>query len=136
MEIHRKKIVYIEDEPAMIKLLQFILRREDVELIGAVDGLQGLEAIRETRPDLVILDLMLPEIDGWEIYRRIRDDEQTKDIPVIVLTVRASRRDKILGEQVYKVNGYMTKPFDIEELLQRVRRALGAAAVSPIAEAV
>lgn len=120
----------------MIKLLQFILRREDVELIGAVDGLQGLEAIRETRPDLVILDLMLPEIDGWEIYRRIRDDEQTKDIPVIVLTVRASRRDKILGEQVYKVNGYMTKPFDIEELLQRVRRALGAAAVSPIAEAV
>ncbi len=124
-EAEKKTIVYIEDDPEMIKLMRIILSRKGIELIGALGGKHGLETIRRVKPDLVLLDLMMPEMDGWEVYAKMRDEEETRDIPVIIVTVRAESVDKALGLYVAKVEDYLTKPFHVQELLSSVCEVLG-----------
>jgi CheY-like chemotaxis protein len=92
-----KKVVVIEDEPEMVDLVKLILGRKGFELIGAVGGQEGLEAVRREKPDLVLLDLMMPDMDGWEVYQRMKADVELKDIPVIVVTAKAESIDKVLG---------------------------------------
>jgi DNA-binding response OmpR family regulator len=122
----RKLIVCIEDEPEMIDLIKLILRRVDYELVGAVGGREGLEAVRKLKPDLVLLDLMMPDVDGWEVYRQMKDDEELKDTPVIVITAKAQSIDRVLGLHIAKVDDYITKPFGPHELLESVTGILGA----------
>jgi len=125
MTEERKKIVCIEDEPEMIDLVRLILSRKGFELIGAVGGREGLETVRRVKPDLVLLDLMMPDMDGWEVYQQMKADDELKDIPVIVVTAKAQSIDKVLGLHIAKVDDYITKPFGPQELLESVYRILG-----------
>ncbi|MFB0537809.1 MAG: response regulator transcription factor [Anaerolineae bacterium] len=124
MADEKKKVVCIEDEPEMIDLIKLILERKGFEVLGAVGGQEGLEVIRREMPDLILLDLMMPEIDGWEVFRQMRADEQLKDIPVIVVTAKAQSIDKVLGLHIAKVDDYVTKPFGPQELLKSVNKVL------------
>ncbi|HDD24206.1 MAG TPA: response regulator [Chloroflexi bacterium] len=121
----KKRVVCIEDEPEMIDLVKLILGRKGFDLIGAVGGREGLETVRKLKPDLVLLDLMMPDMDGWEVYQQMKADEELKDIPVIVVTAKAQSIDKVLGLHIAKVDDYVTKPFGPQELLQSVNKVLG-----------
>ena len=118
------KVVCIEDEPEMIELIKLILGRRNFELIGAVGGREGLATVREVKPDLVLLDLMMPDMDGWEVYQQMKADEDLNTIPVIVVTAKAQSIDKVLGLHIAKVDDYVTKPFGPQELLTSVRKVL------------
>ncbi|HOT93344.1 MAG TPA: response regulator [Anaerolineae bacterium] len=119
------KVVCIEDEPEMIELIRLILGRRNFELIGAVGGREGLEIVRKVKPKLVLLDLMMPDIDGWEVYQQMKADEELSHIPVIVVTAKAQSIDKVLGLHIAKVDDYVTKPFGPQELLASVSKVLG-----------
>ncbi len=125
MPEERKLVVCIEDEPEMIDLVKLILRRADFEFVGAVGGREGLEAVRRLKPDLVLLDLMMPDVDGWEVYRQMKSDEVLSKIPVIVITAKAQSIDRVLGLHIAKVDDYITKPFGPQELLESVNGILG-----------
>ena len=120
----KKKVLCIEDEEEMIDLIKLILERKGFEVLGAVGGKEGLEVVRREMPDLILLDLMMPEVDGWEVFRQMRADEQLKDIPVIVVTAKAQSIDKVLGLHIAKVDDYVTKPFGPQELLKSVNKVL------------
>ena len=109
----------------MIDLVQLILGRRGFEVEGANGGLEGLEKVQERKPDLVLLDLMMPDMDGWEVYQRMKSDEALKEIPVIVVTAKAQSIDKVLGLHIAKVDDYITKPFGPQELLESVEKILG-----------
>jgi DNA-binding response OmpR family regulator len=125
MAEEKKVVVCIEDEPEMIDLVKLILGRKGFELVGAVGGREGLETVRQLKPDLVLLDLMMPDMDGWEVYQKMKTDEDLKEIPVIVVTAKAQSIDKVLGLHIAKVEDYVTKPFGPQELLQAVNKVLG-----------
>lgn len=120
-------ILCIEDEPEMIDLMRIILERKGYRVIGAVGGEQGLQVLERQTPDLVLLDLMMPDVDGWEVFRRMRANPRLQDAPVIVVTAKAQSIDKVLGLHIAKVNDYITKPFGPQELLDAVERVLRAA---------
>jgi DNA-binding response OmpR family regulator len=124
-EISTKMILCIEDEQEMIDLIRLILSRRGFEIRGANGGKEGLEIIRNEHPDLVLLDLMMPEMDGWEVYQHMKADEATKNIPVIVVTAKAQSIDKVLGLHIAKVDDYIAKPFSPQELLTSVDTVLG-----------
>jgi DNA-binding response OmpR family regulator len=121
----KKTVVCVEDEPEMIDLIKLILRRKEFELVGAVGGREGLETVRKLKPDLVLLDLMMPDMDGWEVYRQMKADDELKQIPVIVVTAKAQSIDRVLGLHLAKVDDYITKPFSPQELLESVSDILG-----------
>jgi two-component system response regulator VicR len=87
-------------------------------------GRDGLVAIEHAKPDLVLLDLMMPDIDGWEVYQTMKANDQMKQIPVIIITAKAQSIDKVLGLHIAKVDDYITKPFSPGELITSVRRVL------------
>ncbi len=115
-----KHILCIEDEPEMIDLIRLILSRRGFEVEGAAGGKEGLEKVRQNPPDLVLLDLMMPDMDGWEVYQQMKAAEKTKNIPVIVVTAKAQSIDKVLGLHIAKVDDYISKPFSPQELLNSV----------------
>ena len=117
-----RRILCIEDEPEMIDLIRLILERKGFEVLGAVGGQEGLDAVRREKPDLVLLDLMMPDVDGWEVYRQMKAEEGLKDIPVVVVTAKAQSIDKVLGLHIAKVDDYVTKPFGPGDLLEAVDR--------------
>jgi DNA-binding response OmpR family regulator len=121
----KKLVVCIEDEPEMIDLVKLILRRADFDFVGAVGGREGLNAVRRLKPDLVLLDLMMPDVDGWEVYRQMKADDELSEIPVIVITAKAQSIDRVLGLHIAKVDDYITKPFGPHELLESVNEILG-----------
>lgn len=126
MSVHSNfHILCIEDEPEMIDLIRIILGRRGFEVEGANGGEEGLEKIRNTPPDLVLLDLMMPDMDGWEVYQQMKAEDATKDIPVIVVTAKAQSIDKVLGLHIAKVDDYISKPFSPQELLNSVEKILG-----------
>jgi two-component system, OmpR family, response regulator VicR len=120
-----KKILCIDDEQEMIDLMRLILSGHGLEILGAVNGKEGLAIIRKDHPDLILLDLMMPEMDGWEIYQQMKADETIKDIPVIIVTAKAQSIDKVLGLHIAKVDDYIAKPFSPQELLTSVENVLG-----------
>lgn len=117
-----KRVLCIEDEVEMIELIRLILGREEFEVMGAMGGEQGLEVMKKNRPDLVLLDLMMPDMDGWEVYRYMKASKELSNIPVIIVTAKAQSIDKALGLKVAKVDDYITKPFGPQELLESVNR--------------
>lgn len=117
-----KKILCIEDEPEMIDLFKLILGRHGFQVYGAPGGVEGIKMIREILPDLVLLDLMMPEMDGWEVYQQMKADTATRDIPVIVVTAKAQNIDKVLGLHIAKVDDYIAKPFSPQELMISVEK--------------
>jgi len=119
-----RKVVCVEDEPEMIDLIRLILSRKGFEVIGAEGGVKGLATIRKEKPDLVLLDLMMPEMDGWQVYQQLKAEPATAQIPVIVVTAKAQNIDKVLGLHIAKVDDYIPKPFSLQELVDRVEAVL------------
>jgi DNA-binding response OmpR family regulator len=124
MTTNLKCILCVEDEPEMIDLIRLILGRRGFEVKGATGGVEGLRMVRDEKPDLILLDLMMPDMDGWEVYQQIKADEKTKDIPVIVVTAKAQSIDKVLGLHIAKVDDYIAKPFSPQDLLSSIERVL------------
>ena len=115
-----KKILIIDDEPDLITALRIKFEAEGFEVISAKDGAEGLEKARIEMPNLIILDLMLPKINGYRVCRFIKFDETYKHIPIIMLTARVEEEDKKLGKEV-GADYYLTKPFDNQELMKKVQ---------------
>jgi two-component system, OmpR family, response regulator VicR len=120
----KQRLLYIEDEQEMIELVRLILARRGFEVIGAIGGRAGLESVRNTLPDLVLLDLMMPDMDGWDVYQQMKADEATQNIPVIVVTAKAQSIDKVLGLHIAKVDDYISKPFSPNELVESIEKVL------------
>ena len=120
-----KRILCIEDEPEMIDLIRLILSRRGFDVQGAAGGVEGIKLVRETLPDLVLLDLMMPDMDGWEVYQQMKADDSMRNIPVIVVTAKAQNIDKVLGLHIAKVDDYIAKPFGPQELMDSVEKILG-----------
>jgi CheY-like chemotaxis protein len=119
-----KKVVCIEDESEMIDLISLILKRHSVQVIGALGGRQGLEKIESEQPDLVLLDLKMPVMNGWEVYRRMKSSRKMRDIPVVVLTAMTRSYDETLDLRDGRVEDYITKPFRPKKLIESVSRVL------------
>ena len=114
------RIFYFEDDPEMIDLVNLILGRLGYEVKGTASGAAGIETVKEEAPDLILLDLMMPGMDGWDVYHQLKAIDNTKDIPVIVVTARAQPIDRVLGLHIAKVDGYLCKPFHPKELQEAV----------------
>jgi two-component system response regulator MprA len=117
------KVLVIDDAENIIEFIRLGLRYEGFQVESASDGEQGVTAAQRINPDLIILDVMLPDIDGLEVCRRLRANPTTKDIPVLMLTAKDEVRDRIAGLRM-GADDYLTKPFDFDELLERIRAIL------------
>jgi two-component system, OmpR family, response regulator VicR len=119
-----RSVVYIEDDLEMIDLVTLILNRRGFLVKGAHGGRNGVDMVFQDAPDLILLDLMMPGMDGWEVYQQIKSNEKTRQIPVIIITAKAQDIDKVLGLHIAKVDDYICKPFRPQELLDSVERIL------------
>lgn len=119
----RSRIIAIEDEPDILEVIQYNLRKEGYEVTGVENGEEGLNLVRKDLPDLVLLDLMLPGMDGLEVCRRLKYEAATRGIPVIMVTAKGEESDVVLGLEV-GADDYLTKPFGPRELVARVRAIL------------
>lgn len=124
-----KTILVIDDEHDLIKLVDYNLTKENFLVLSAKDGEQGLSLARKHNPDLIILDIMMPGIDGLEVLKMIRSDDKGERIPVILLTAKAEETDKILGLGL-GADDYLTKPFSVKELTARVKAILRRTEIS------
>jgi len=120
------RILAVDDEPNIVRLIQVNLERQGYQVETANNGAQALAKIKANRPDLVVSDVMMPEMDGFELLANIRRDPALMDLPVIMLTAKAQDRDVMTGYQT-GADMYLTKPFNPQELLQFVKRILSSA---------
>lgn len=118
------RILSIEDDGEMSMLVEMILTRSGHEVARAGNGLQGMQLIESFQPDLILLDLMMPDVDGWDVYRFVKD--QVPHIPVIIVTARAQTAEKQVALNISQVDDYITKPFTPQQLIESVERALAA----------
>ncbi|HWA85233.1 MAG TPA: response regulator transcription factor [Opitutus sp.] len=119
----KPKILVVDDEPDALEVLGFKLREAGFAPVFAADGAKALAAVRAERPDLVVLDLMLPEIDGLEVCKILRRDSATVSIPILMLTAKAAEVDRVLGLEL-GADDYLTKPYSPRELVLRIRKLL------------
>jgi DNA-binding response OmpR family regulator len=117
-------IIYIEDERPVFELVRHALKLVGYDLAGATTGRRGLELIRQQKPDLLLLDLMMPDFNGWDVYRELKKDPDLAGIPVIVITAKIPQQDRILVDGLPPVDDYITKPFDVERLIRSVQNFL------------
>jgi len=131
----KPRILIIEDEPDIRELLQYALEREGFEVTMAADGVAGLALLRKQAPDLLILDLMLPGLDGLEVCRRIKGDPGTRAIPVVMVTAKGDEADVVLGLGL-GADDYVPKPFSPKEVIARVRAVLRRVASGAVDETI
>ncbi len=117
------KVLVVEDEKNILELVRFNLEKEGFTVLTALDGSQGLELAREEKPDLIVLDVMLPGMNGLEVCRELQREYETREIPIIMLSARAEEVDKVLGLEM-GADDYITKPFSPRELVARVKARL------------
>jgi len=117
------KVLVIEDDAHIWKIIEYKLKKEKYDLIWASDGLKALEILKKIKPDLIISDIMIPYLDGLQILKEVKKNDELKTIPVIMLTSKAQEKDVIKGLEL-GAHDYLTKPFSPAELLLRVNRAL------------
>ncbi len=116
-------ILIVEDDPEAARILELSLKREQYKTIVALNGTQGLIAVQTQHPDLILLDLMMPDIDGYEVCRRIRAHPGTVGLPIIVVSAKSQDADKQMAAQL-GANGYLTKPYRRADLLSLIQRCL------------
>lgn len=129
------RILAVDDDQQILRLIRSYLEQGGYQVLTAPDGESALRVIRTERPDLVILDIMLPDKDGWEVMRAVRADPQQATLPIIMLTARIEDTDKILGLEL-GADDYMTKPFNPREVLARVRAVLRRATPESVSQPV
>lgn len=121
--MRQKKIIIVDDEKQLVSLVRLHMETAGYEVLSAKDGEEAMDVIKKEKPDLVILDLMIPKIDGWEVCKRIREGIEFKNTPVIILTARTDTTDKLKGFEC-GADDYVTKPFSPRELVARVKRVM------------
>ncbi len=121
--MEKNKILVVEDEESLLRLESILLTSKGYEVVGARNGQQALDAILSDRPDLVLLDIMLPEIDGFEVCSRIKSNPETKAIPVIMVTAKKTGEDMARGE-ASGADWYITKPFKSAMVIETIQRFL------------
>ncbi len=118
------KIVYIEDQPDMIELVDLILGSKGYTVIGAEHGPEGMDIIERERPQLILLDVMMPDMDGWQLYDKLRSDDALKSIPVIIFTAKRDKMSELLGLNFAGVDGYVNKADGPKALIDSVESVL------------
>jgi len=118
-----KKILIVEDEPAIQELIKYNLQKEGYKVFSAYDGVAGTEMALEEKPDLILLDLMMPKMDGVEVCRMLKTNIRTSGIPIIMVTAKSEEADKVLGLEI-GADDYLAKPFGVRELLARIKAVL------------
>ncbi len=124
------RILSIEDEPGMSSLIQLIFERQGHRVVSVKSGEFGLEMLKSLRPDVLLLDLMLPDIDGWDIYQQMKEDEELAQVPVIIVSARDREQDARSGRFVIGDDRFIEKPFEVKNLIKAVNDALEKQAVS------
>jgi two-component system phosphate regulon response regulator PhoB len=119
----KPRILVVDDEPEAVELVEFNLKQAGFDVFSAGDGVEALKKSRESSPQLIVLDVMLPEVDGMEICKTLRRDKNTAKIPIIMLTARAAEIDRVLGLEL-GADDYITKPFSPRELVLRIKKLL------------
>jgi DNA-binding response OmpR family regulator len=117
-------VLIVDDDPNIRELISVNLLSMGRSVVIASDGKEAMEKINANVPDLIILDIMMPEIDGWELCKWVRDDPRLQGVKILMLTAKGTDRDRLIGREIFKADEYMTKPFDIDLLLQTVSRLL------------
>src|SRR5437016_884886 len=130
MEWRKPKVLIVDDEPDAVELVAFNLTKAGLEVISAANGIEALAKAREILPDAIVLDVMLPEMDGLEVCRNLRRDARTAVIPVIMVTAKRAEVDRILGLEL-GADDYLTKPFSPRELVLRIKKMLQPRQSSP-----
>lgn len=118
-----KKVLIVDDEQDIVESLKFVLENEGYNCFTALNGEDGLNTAKEILPDLIILDIMMPKMNGYKISRLLKFDSKYKDIPIIMLTARSQEEDKLIGNET-GANEYITKPFDLEAVVNKVNEYL------------
>jgi two-component system alkaline phosphatase synthesis response regulator PhoP len=126
------RVLVIEDEQDVAELIRYNLAKEGYEVRVVANGVDGLKQARESRPDMILLDIMVPQLNGWEVCRRLKQEPDTREVPVIMVTGRVEEGDKVLGFEM-GADDYVTKPFSPRELLARIRAVIrrGKSAETP-----
>lgn len=119
----KKRVLIVDDEPDVVESVKFSLELENIECLEAYDGEEALHKAKNEKPDLILLDIMLPKINGYKVARLLKFDEEYKSIPIIMLTARTQEKDIKLGEET-GADKYITKPFDMEMLVELVKEYL------------
>ena len=119
-----KKILIVDDEQDIVESLKFVLESYDYTCYCAYNGEDGLKLARDIIPDLIILDVMMPRINGYKISRLLKFDKKYKDIPILMVTARSQEEDKLIGEET-GADEYITKPFDLDDVVKTVNKYLG-----------
>lgn len=119
-----KRILIVDDEQELIDVIKLILNMNGYETLTASGGAECLSTLAQQKVDLVILDIMMPAVDGWEVLRQLRSQGKADAIPVMLLTAKAQPIDRMLGLNVFGVREYLTKPFSINDFLERVAKIL------------
>ncbi|MCX9012900.1 MAG: response regulator [Candidatus Methanoperedens sp.] len=118
-----KKVLVVDDEPDTLELVKLVLESGGFKTLLATSGEEALNQVELSKPDLVLLDIMMPDMDGWEVFRKIK--ERYSKMPIAILTAKAQNIDRLLGLHVLKADDYITKPFGKNELIDRVRKLTG-----------
>ena len=121
--MEKKKILVVDDEVDLVKTIQFSLELGGYKVLVAYNGEDALTQARKENPDLILLDIMLPKLDGYKVCRLLKFDEQYKHIPILMMTAKTQEKDKLMGKET-GANEYITKPFDIEELMGKIKAYL------------
>ncbi|NQT30470.1 MAG: response regulator [Candidatus Saganbacteria bacterium] len=121
--LNKKKILVVDDEKDVVQLLSFRLEKEGFEVISAYNGSDGLAKAQNEKPDLILLDIMLPIMSGYEVCRLLKFNSATQDIPIILLSAKAGDEDKAVGKEV-GADMYISKPFEPDILLQKIKELL------------
>lgn len=128
--VSQARILSIEDDPEMRGLLQLVFERQGHHVVGVMKGNLGLELLRSLKPDVLLLDLMLPDVDGWELYRQLKADEELSEVPVVIVSARSEEDDALNGYHVIGDDRFVEKPFDVKDLINIVENALKKEPVS------
>lgn len=116
------QILYIEDERAAFDLVSQTLRPLGYKVVRAASGQQGLVLMQKQPPDLLLLDLMMPDLNGWDVYRAVKTDEKFAGLPVIVISARLSEHERVIIADLPEADGYIVKPFDVEQVISLVQK--------------
>ncbi|MFH1653668.1 MAG: response regulator [Pseudomonadota bacterium] len=122
-EKKKKKILVIDDENSFVSTMKIALEFQGYEILTAVNGQEGIEVVREEKPDIVLLDIMMAKIDGFQVCRILKFDKRYQEIPIIMVTAKGQEKDKTIGHQV-GADAYITKPFEMPALLEKIKSLL------------
>jgi len=117
-------VLIVEDDPTTVQLIEFLLRKNNFEVLIAQDGVEALKISREKKPDLILMDVMMPKMDGIEAIEKLQESEETQEIPIVILSALGQEMDVMRGLQA-GASGYIVKPFSPQELLDEIKTRLG-----------